>query len=574
MRDAVGQQQVHCCPVEKTGLQCFFISDKQIPVAIKLVTDWALLLLVLFLTRPLSYLYSDMSNLHINLLATALSLSNVMMSIGVSALAIFTLFLTGIHKRRRHFGIARKCVAIFIAVTVAYLVVYVLAIGIPGFPEESGPLLVSVWLLSVLAIVGLRIVSSLWRQLVNLEVRAESARHHGREESDSVEAGAKSNGNGWGAGSVVLGSERSVLVIGGAGYIGSALLPMLLKAGWRVRLLDVMMYGTEPIANVLGHPNLQIVRGDFRKVEHLISAMHGVSDVLHLGGIVGDPACALDEDLTIDVNVSATRSVAEVARGAGVRRLMFASSCSVYGANDTTVDEHSALHPVSLYARTKLASEQMLLSMINHNFQPLILRFATIFGVSGRMRFDLVVNLLTAKAILEKRITVCNGEQWRPFVHVDDVARSLFAFLEQTEVPSSDFPVFNIGASESNFTINQVAKHIKALVPDSEIILSRSDEDRRDYRVCFDKLASLGFSMKWTLDEGIQQVVDTVKRQRISNYYDPKYSNALFLKLNASGALAKPDHDWARKMTASSAHLDAGMLIAAAQRGEHALLSS
>lgn len=417
-------------------------------------------------------------------------------------------------------------------------------------------------------------MSSLWRQVFNLEERAEYVRYHGREESDSVEAGAKSNGNDSGAGSAVLGSERPVLVIGGAGYIGSALLPMLLRAGWRVRLLDVMMYGTEPIANILSHPNLQIVRGDFRKVEHLINAVQGVSDVVHLGGIVGDPACALDEDLTIDVNVSATRSVAEVARGAGVRRLVFASSCSVYGANNTTVDEHSALHPVSLYARTKLASEQVLLAMINHNFQPVILRFATIFGISGRMRFDLVVNLLTAKAILEKRITVCNGEQWRPFVHVDDVARSLFAFLEQPEVPSSDFPVFNIGASESNFTINQVAKHIEALVPDSEIVLSRSDEDRRDYRVCFDKLASIGFSMKWTLDEGIQQVVDTVKRQCIINYYDPKYSNALFLKLNAGSALARPDHDWARKMTAASAHLDAGMLIAAAQRGEHALLSS
>jgi nucleoside-diphosphate-sugar epimerase len=567
MSNVVGQQQAHCSHVEKT-----FISDKHIPIVIKLVTDWVLLALVLFLAGPLGYFYSHLPNFHVELLATTLSPPNITMKIGASALVVATLFMTGIHKRR-NFSIARKCLAIFIAVTAAYLVVYVLATWIPSFLEESRPLLVSVWLLSVASIVGLRVMSSLWRQVFNLEERAEYVRYHGREESDSVEAGAKFSGSG-SYSSVVLRSERSVLVIGGAGYIGSALLPMLLKAGKRVRLLDVMIYGTEPIANILGHPNLQIVRGDFRKVEHLIGAVHGVSDVVHLGGIVGDPACVLDEDLTIDVNVSATRSVAEVARGAGVRRFIFASSCSVYGANDTTVDEHSALHPVSLYARTKLASEQVLLAMINHNFQPLILRFATIFGVSGRMRFDLVVNLLTAKAILDKRITVCNGEQWRPFVHVDDVARSLFAFLEQTEVPSSDFPVFNIGASESNFTINQVAKHIEALVPGSEIVLSRSDEDRRDYRVCFDKLANLGFSIKWTLDEGIQQVMDTVRRQRIINYYDAKYSNELFFKLNAGRALARPDHDWARKMTAASVHLDAGMLIAAAQRGEHALLSS
>ena len=170
------------------------------------------------------------------------------------------------------------------------------------------------------------------------------------------------NGTG-GAASLARGVEsavRRVLVIGGGGYIGSALLPKLLDAGYHVRLLDLLLYSTEPIQDVLSHPDLEVIQADFRQVDRVVEAMQDVDAVIHLGAIVGDPACALDEELTIEVNLMATRMIAEVAKGSGINRFIFASTCSVYGASDELLDEYSALNPVSLYARSKIASEQVL----------------------------------------------------------------------------------------------------------------------------------------------------------------------------------------------------------------------
>src|SRR5437762_1546510 len=159
-------------------------------------------------------------------------------------------------------------------------------------------------------------------------------------------------------------TPRRVLVIGGAGYIGSALLPKLLARGHRVRVLDRLFYGFDPIRDVINHPNLEIVQADFRRVDKLVECMQDVDAVIHLGAIVGDPACALDRDLTIEVNLMATRTIAEVAKGYGIRRFIFASTCSVYGASkeDELLTEDSPLNPVSLYAITKLASEKVLMN--------------------------------------------------------------------------------------------------------------------------------------------------------------------------------------------------------------------
>src|SRR5690606_17258118 len=153
--------------------------------------------------------------------------------------------------------------------------------------------------------------------------------------------------------------------------------------GYRVRLLDLLLFGEEPIREVISHPNLEIIRADFRQVDKIVQAMRGVHAVIHLGGLVGDPACSVDEELTVDINLTATRVVAEVARGEGVQRFIFASTCSVYGAGEDVLDEDSELNPVSLYARTKLASERVLQSMAGPDFAPVILRFGTIYGLSG-----------------------------------------------------------------------------------------------------------------------------------------------------------------------------------------------
>jgi nucleoside-diphosphate-sugar epimerase len=320
-------------------------------------------------------------------------------------------------------------------------------------------------------------------------------------------------------------------VIGGGGYIGSALLPKLLARGHRVRLLDRMFYGYEPIREILNHPNLEIRQGDFRRIDKLVECMSNVDAVIHLGAIVGDPACALDQDLTIEVNLIATRTIAEVAKGYGIRRFIFASTCSVYGASaeNELLTETSSLNPVSLYAITKLASEKVLMDMANDAFSPTCLRFSTIYGLSGRTRFDLVVNLLTAKALIDRQITVQGGDQWRPFLHVDDAALAVLHTLE-SPLPKVHKEVFNVGSDEQNQTIQQVGELIHSKVPGSELVNLGSGGDRRDYRADFRKIREqLGFIPRWTITEGIDQVIDVIKSGAVKDYRAAKYSNVKFL---------------------------------------------
>ena len=235
-----------------------------------------------------------------------------------------------------------------------------------------------------------------------------------------------------------------------------ALLPKLLDRGYHVRLLDLFLFGKGPIVDVIGHPNLQIVHADFRHVDRIVQAMNGMDEVIHLGAIVGDPACSLDQELTVEVNLMAVRMIAEVAKGSGIRRFCFASTCSVYGASDEFLEERSHLHPLSLYARSKLASEKVLTQMADEQFSPVILRLGTVYGLSGRTRFDLVINLLTAKAVKEGKITVFGGGQWRPFLHVNDAA---LALLKAVEAPTDLIhgQVFNVGSNEQNYRLGDAA---------------------------------------------------------------------------------------------------------------------
>ena len=324
--------------------------------------------------------------------------------------------------------------------------------------------------------------------------------------------------------------EFRVLVIGGAGYIGSALVEKLLNSGKHVSVLDAMHYGEEPLTRVAGHPHLSLIREDFRHIEVLTRAMSGIGAVIHLGGLVGDPACAVDTDLTVDVNVTATKLIGEIAKACGAKRFIFASSCSVYGACDETVDETSHFNPQSLYARSKVASEAVLESLNSEDFSVTCLRFATVYGISGRTRFDLVVNLLCAKAVRDGVITVFGADQWRPFVHVDDVARAI-ALTLASPVDSVAGEVFNVGSDAQNYTLGQLAALIKAQVPEADIVSDDTFVDRRNYHVSFTKIrAQLGFEPAWTLERGIAQVISIVRSNQVGHYSLPAYSNVLYLK--------------------------------------------
>lgn len=324
--------------------------------------------------------------------------------------------------------------------------------------------------------------------------------------------------------------ENRVLVVGGGGYIGSVLVEKLLNKGKQVLVLDAMHYGDEPLANVAGHPDLTIVREDFRNVEALTRSMNGVGSVIHLGGLVGDPACAVDTDLTVDMNLTATKLVGEIAKARGVRRFIFASSCSVYGACDDVVDETAGFNPQSLYAKTKVASEAVLAPLNDENFAVTCLRFATVYGISGRARFDLVVNLLCAKAVRDGVITVFGPDQWRPFVHVEDVAGAVETTLDAPiDLVAGD--VFNVGSDAQNYTLGEAAELINRQVPEAEITLDTEFKDTRNYRVSFEKIRTqLGFEPTWTLERGISQVIAVVRSNQVGHYSLPTYSNVLRLK--------------------------------------------
>ncbi len=411
-----------------------------------------------------------------------------------------------------------KALVVAQAVSLSYLLWGFLYYFFNSHQLPSRTTWVLAWLMSLSMLVGARMWSLVWRNVI-------------RAERELIPQPLQRK-------------VRRVLVIGGAGYIGSALLPKLLAHGYYVRVLDLTLYGTEPIRDVLDHPNLELVNADFRHVDKVVQAVQGMDAVIHLGAIVGDPACALDKELTIEVNLMATRMIAEVARASQVLRFIFASTCSVYGASDEILDECSELRPVSLYARSKIASERVLMSLATPDFAPTILRFATIFGLSGRTRFDLVVNLLTAKAMVEGIIPIFGGSQWRPFLHVDDAALAILKTLE-APLESVREQVFNAGSDELNYTIQQVGEIVQKLRPEAQLVSKGEDTDLRNYRVDFSKIRNrLGFAPRWTLVQGIAQVIEAIHSGSVVDYREPKYSNSKFLAQQGSSRIS-PQNGWA-----------------------------
>ena len=347
-----------------------------------------------------------------------------------------------------------------------------------------------------------------------------------------------------GAGQIKPDKPQHILVLGGAGYIGSMLVRQLLEAGYHVRLIDSLMYGDRAIQAFYKHPRFTFTKGDFRHIETVVSGLHGMDAVVHLGAIVGDPACAIDEDFSTEINLIATRMLAEACKGYGIRRFIFASTCSVYGASEEVLTERSALNPVSLYARTKIDSERILLKMADDTFAPTILRFATIYGLSPRPRFDLVVNILTAKAVREGEITIFGGDQWRPFVHVADAARSVVLALK-APIDHVGGEIFNVGSDDQNYTINQIGDLIQTLIPESRVIQQGSDVDRRNYRVSFEKISRiLRFQPAWTIEQGVREIQTALENGAIADYYDPYFNNYKYLSSTPDPELRKLLSPW------------------------------
>lgn len=319
----------------------------------------------------------------------------------------------------------------------------------------------------------------------------------------------------------------NILITGGAGYIGSVLSRELLKKGYTVRVLDNLTYGDEGIKDLLQEKNFEFKKGDIRDISAVADAVKGIDAVIHLAAIVGDQASALNPETTLEINYLATKTLAEACKYGKVQRFLFASTCSVYGASpnsETKLSEDASPNPLSLYAQTKLRSEQGIKELADSNFSPTILRLATVYGYSPRMRFDLVINTFIGQAFFDKKITIFGGSQWRPFVHVRDVAGAFMTCLE-SPLEKVKNQIFNVGSDSQNYTILTVADHIQNNIPNvkQEVIPT---QDQRDYVVSFKKIEKeLGFQVNNSIDDAAKEIVSVLHQGTIGHYKEPRYSD-------------------------------------------------
>ncbi len=328
--------------------------------------------------------------------------------------------------------------------------------------------------------------------------------------------------------SLAIEPTRRVLVVGGAGYLGSVLTQKLLQRGFRVRVLDNFIYGRRSLDACCTDPNLEIIEGDLRNIHTCVSSLAETDAVVLLAAIVGDPASKARPAETIETNVLAAQALASASKLHHINRFLYASTCSVYGVGGNLLDENAPLNPVSLYARTKIESEKIILGMGDEYFSPTILRMGTLYGYSPRMRFDLVVNTMSMKSFVDGKIQVFGGKQWRPLLGVEDAAEVYVRCLE-AHLQDVGNQVFNVGSDDQNYQIDQVAEIIGTALGGIPISRDNSNLDARDYRVSFSKLnQALGFASQQRIEEAARVILEKLRMGVIRNPAQKIYYNHYF----------------------------------------------
>lgn len=305
-----------------------------------------------------------------------------------------------------------------------------------------------------------------------------------------------------------------VLLTGGSGYLGSILTRKLLKKGHNVRVLDNFLFGKESLKEVNGNKKLELVDGDIRDLTIVSKSLKNIEVVIHLASIVGTQSSELDPKTSIEINYLSTRNIAELCKLYKIKQFVFASTCSVYGAQpDQLISENSEVNPLDSYGQSKFQSERAILQAYDY---PTILRLGTLFGASHRMRFDLAINLFIAQALNKETITVFGGNQWRPFLHVDDAAEA-FSYAIEKRMEG----IYNV--TWKNLTITDMAKNIQKLVP-TEIKISKDIVDKRDYKVTASKFEKFGFKAKKDIKFVVNEFKTKIMKD-VRNYRQDKYSN-------------------------------------------------
>jgi nucleoside-diphosphate-sugar epimerase len=327
--------------------------------------------------------------------------------------------------------------------------------------------------------------------------------------------------------------KEKVLVIGGAGYLGAVILERLLAEGYSVRVLDSYIYGKKAVEKYTGDERVEAIEGDIRNIEVINHAMNDIGSAILLAAVVGDPASKARPEQTVETNYLAAQMAASSAKLKGIKKFIYASTCSVYGVGKDILDEQAPLNPVSLYARTKISSEESILSISDDSFRPVIMRMSTLYGFSPRMRFDLVVNTMTMTAFTEGKITVFGGNQWRPLLSLPDAADAYLRVLE-ADLRSDGGTIYNVGSEEQNYVIADVAKQVaegikKISGKDIPISIEGDSVDARDYRVSFKKIQTeLGFGVTHTISEAAAEIWCRLETKEIKDPKQKVYYNHYF----------------------------------------------
>jgi len=325
---------------------------------------------------------------------------------------------------------------------------------------------------------------------------------------------------------------KTILVTGGAGYVGSILLRRLLDKGYKVVCVDSLMFGGESLIDIWNHPEFIFYKSDitnFGDLEKIIEKNQYFA-VVHLAAIVGDPACKRQPELAKKTNWKASKYLLEKCIELKIPRFIFASTCSNYGKMPDPngyVDEDSALAPVSLYAEHKVKVENLFLNEIpkKDNFCPTSLRFSTVYGLSHRMRFDLTVNEFTKELSLGNELSVYGEQFWRPYCHVDDFSRAILTVMEAPR-ETVGYNVFNVGDTRENYTKKMIVEEILNYIPDAKIKYVQKNEDPRDYRVSFKKIKKeLSFEISKTLTDGIKEIKEIVQLGIIKDPEEQRFYN-------------------------------------------------
>ncbi len=331
-------------------------------------------------------------------------------------------------------------------------------------------------------------------------------------------------------------SRQQVLVTGGAGYVGSVLVPKLLDKGYRVKVLDLYLYGENVLDVVKDNPNLEQIKGDIRDRALLERVIPGTDTLIHLACISNDPSFELDPQLGKSINYDALFGLVEVSKHCGVKRFIYASTSSVYGIKEEeNVTEDLKLEPLTDYSKYKALGEEILLREQSPDFTVVIIRPATVCGYSPRLRLDLAVNILTNLAVNTGRITVFGGQQKRPNIHIEDVTD---LYVQLLELPNEMVAGKIFNAGYENYQVLEIAEMVRKVVGREGVeITTTPTDDNRSYHISSEKIKrELGFEPKHSIEYAVKDLCDAFKAGKIPNpiddirYYNVKTMLAKGLK--------------------------------------------